>query len=207
MNNTNSEFESDLHAIGNDLGKEFGWHEMQVKAPFHLWIQNTADPNHLKTIHGETFAKLFRDFIPHEEKISEDRMVSSYRMNVKYDIAKRYMKYKTKDFRSDFFHMIVFPHLSITSFLNIFYSIETAVQDGEWTNITTRFFTSKNANIPKLLCKMALEANIKVLEEDRFIVNWWAEGQYEKIPSVILPGENRIHEYRKALYLQKQGVT
>ena len=181
-----------LKDLSEKIGEQFGEHKQFVKAPFHLWMQNTADPNHLNSIHKDSFSKLFDGNRPENVYISE--FESSYTMRIKDEAVERYKKHF--DQASDwFFHYLAFPNLSVTSFLDVFYSIETANPVEGGCEVTTRFFTGKDIKPNKLLNRMALDANIKILGEDKCLVETWASGYRYEADTKWLPGEARIKRY------------
>jgi phenylpropionate dioxygenase-like ring-hydroxylating dioxygenase large terminal subunit len=180
-----------LKDISPLIGEEFGRHEQFVKAPFHLWMQNTADPNHLTYAHKESFAKLFDGHRPESVYISE--FESSYTMRIKDDVVDRYRKHFA-ECGTDFYHYLAFPNLSVTSFLGIFYSVESANPLDSGCLVTTRFFIRQGLK-PGLLAKLALEANQKILSEDKDLVEKWAEGYRYDPMTNWLPGEDRIKRY------------
>jgi phenylpropionate dioxygenase-like ring-hydroxylating dioxygenase large terminal subunit len=177
---------------GLPLGEEFGSHEQTVMAPFHLWMQNTADPNHLTHAHKDSFSKLFDGSRPENVYISEYE--SSYMMRIKDEVVERYKKH-FPDCSDHFFHYIAFPNLSVTSFLNVFYSIETANPASKQTSLVkTRFFMGKGLKTG-LLSKTALEANKKILKEDSDLVEKWALNYQYDPTTKWLTGEERIKRY------------
>lgn len=186
-----------LAEIGNDLGEEFGHYKMNVAAPFQLWVQNTADPNHLPTVHKANFSALFSGLTPFQVQMGENS--SSYKMPINAAIMEQYraMRSEPSVFGDGFFHMLVFPHLSITSFLGVFYSIETATPiDDKYCQVHTRFFVSKKANVPGLLKRLALKSNIQVLKEDRDLITKLASSTAVKDHDPKwMPGEERIKHY------------
>lgn len=181
-----------LVKISEELGEEFGSHEQFVKAPFHLWMQNTADPNHLTTAHKESFSKLFDGSRPENVYVSE--FESSYTMRIKDDVVERYQKHFSNA-GTDFYHYLAFPNLSITNFLNVFYSVEYANPVDAGSIVRTRFFVRKGLRAG-LLGRIALEANKKILAEDKDLMERWALN-YKYVPSETkwLPGEERIRRY------------
>lgn len=181
-----------LSEISPLIGEEFGQHKQFVKAPFHLWMQNTADPNHLSTAHKESFSKLFDGSHPENVYLSE--FESSYTMRIKDEVVERYQKHFSEA-NSDFYHYLGFPNLSVTSFLGVFYSIESANPVDGGTEVLTRFFMRKGIK-PGLFGSLALESNEKILKEDKELVESWAKN-YKYDPETIkwLPGEARIKRY------------
>lgn len=177
--------------ISSLIGEEFGSYRQFLAAPFHLWIQNTADPNHLFTAHSDSFAKLFDKSQPENVYLSE--FESSYTMRIKDEVVDRYKKHYPM--ASDAFtHIIGFPNLSITSFLDIFFSVESAnpVQGG--CDVYTRFFMRDGIK-PSFLSRLALESNKRILMEDKDLVEEWAVGYKYNPDTNWLPGEARIKRY------------
>lgn len=177
--------------FSQNLGKEFGGHKMFVRAPFHLWMQNTADPNHLTTAHKNSFSKLFDGTRVESVYVSE--FESSYTMRIKDEIVDRYASHYS-ECSDHFYHALGFPNLSVTSFLNIFYSVESANPADGGCEVTTRFFMRTDLE-PGLIGKVALESNIKILEEDRKLVEAWAVNYRYEPDTQWLPGEMRIKRY------------
>jgi phenylpropionate dioxygenase-like ring-hydroxylating dioxygenase large terminal subunit len=201
-----------LRTIYQDLGDEVGHYTQTVDAPFYLWVQNTADPNHLKTVHGDGFAKMFKSNEPYNVEIGTS--YSSYHMRVKEEVLEKYKRYKkymglsqSSPFFDSFFHMIVMPHLSITSFLGVFYSIETATEKEGKTEVHTRFFDSRLSKVPKPLSKMAVHENIKILAEDKDIIERWAKSHKFDDESQWMQGEERIKNYIEGLKKQCHEFT
>jgi hypothetical protein len=180
-----------------DLGEEFGSYEQRVRAPFHLWIQNTADPNHLEHVHPE-FRRMFTSgCTPHNVDLM--RSYSEYSMSLSPDVVRRFEKYVTNQHwaRMEFTHMLFYPHLSVTSFMGIFFSVETAIPDREdetYTSVNTRFFVAPESKVSSLMKKMALEGNIRLLKEDKAFMESWAN-QYNNKAGFWMPGEERIKHY------------
>lgn len=175
-----------------ELGPEFGSYLMRVKAPASMWMQNTADPNHLATVHKNTFNDIFESHIPFDEKFEE--YGSEYKLKVKDGIVESYRKYGAKN--ETFTHTLIYPYLSLTNFLGIFFSVETAnwiPRDGE-SEIKTRFFLEPDSKVPHLLQKAAKENNLNILDEDKYIVERWADSYMNKeVP--WMDGEKRIQHY------------
>lgn len=185
-----------LTKLSESIGDEFGEHKMQVKAPFHLWVQNTADPNHLGTIHKTSFSKLFDSTRPENVYLSE--FESSYTLRIKDDIIEKYSRLfkMPSDEKLNWFHYIGFPNLSVTSFLGVFYSIETANPiDKNTCEVHSRFFLAKDTKMPKILTSMALENNRKILLEDKELVEAWAKGYKYDGTEAWMQGEERIKRY------------
>jgi phenylpropionate dioxygenase-like ring-hydroxylating dioxygenase large terminal subunit len=190
------------------LGEEFGEHKTYVRAPFHLWVQNTADPNHLATVHRDTFSRLFKGSKPTQETIGEKD--SWYSMPVQDAVVNQYKKWKDPEenfwFRQGFAHGLAFPHLSVTSFLGVFFSVETVLPCTEprtegTVEVRTRFFVSRSNRLPKLALKLALDANRKILDEDKAVVEEWAKSYYDHVgPSGWIGSEGRIKSYLEEFY-------
>lgn len=187
----------DLIQFNELLGEQFGEYTQLVNATPDLWMQNTADPNHLKTIHPETFAHNFDGNIPYNIRIDES--ISSYCMKIKKEVHQRFQPFMgdRHPLQDGFFHLTVYPHLSITSFLGVFMSIETAnfVDDGKLTEVRTRFFTAKDAKVPNYLCTLAMQNSIEILQEDKALVEEWAETAHLTPHTFCIQGEERIKAY------------
>lgn len=178
------------------LGEQFGESRMFVKAPFHLWMQNTADPNHLRTVHPETFHKLFANTIP--KKVIILGKTSAYCLDVAPEIVNKYSRWADPEselFKDGFCHSLCFPHLSATSFLGCFFSVETALPVGKGCEVHTRFFVAKDSKLPDLMKNMAMTNNRQILEEDRLLVERWAETYQNHQNVKWMPGEERIAAY------------
>lgn len=190
------------------LGEEFGANKMTVNAPFYLWVQNTADHNHLKYVHPDTFHRLFSSSTPTYVHIG--KYMSYHHLQVEPDTVTRYRELCkiNPELGSDkFTHYLLYPHLSITSFLGIFFSIETAIPHPDDDNkcvVHTRFFTNKDLEVPQLLKSLALTNNMKILAEDRQLMNRWAESYDISYLPRWMSGESRIRHYME--FLNKAGM-
>lgn len=196
-------FLKDFVDVSTDLGEQFHKSVMEVDCPFHLWMQNTADPNHLDSVHSEGFAEQFqRPALPYDVRISVDNVVSSYQIEVERKVVENFANLTNRKFEEmpdGFWHAIVAPHLSVTRFLDIFYSVETAVPHGEGCLVTTRFFSSRKHPLPSILISRARKANMQILKEDKQICELWA-GTYDKSDhDFVLKGEERIQSYLRAI--------
>ncbi len=150
------------------------------------------DPNHLKTVHGD-FHLQFESSKPLDISFSKDFRFSSYKLPIKKDIIKRY-QYLTGDAVDPcFYHYFAYPNLSYTSFLNIFFSKEEVVPMMSGCLVKTEFFLRLNAQAPDSLVGSAVEANVKLLCEDKKICEEWAP--HYKVTGNWLPGEERIRAY------------
>lgn len=193
-----------LGELSKGIGDQFGEYRQSVKAPFHLWIQNTMDPNHLTTAHKDSFSKLFEGTRPESVYLSE--FESSYTMRIKDEVVERYEGHFGALSSGDFYHYMGFPNVSVTSFLGVFYSIESVVhKPGAGCVVNTRFFkkageTSKKSD---LLARVALEANIKILQEDKALVEKWAETHKPKKEVKWMQGEERIRRYQDELFARE----
>jgi phenylpropionate dioxygenase-like ring-hydroxylating dioxygenase large terminal subunit len=187
------------------VADEFCEMRTPVKAPFHLWIQNTMDTHHLNAIHGKTFGKLFDSQLPENVNISE--FESSFTVRIKDEICDKYAKYGDPDsdlFKSGWTHYMGFPNLSVTSFLGIFQSVESVepTPDGGCM-VSTRFFAGPK--VPKLLKQMAMTANHAILNEDAAIVERWARSYKQGSECEWLPGESRISAYAQEIKARGLG--
>lgn len=187
-----SQLNDDTRRSMASIGKQFGEVVTHVRAPFQLWMQNTADPNHLRTVHPE-FSKLFVGK-PEMEWISPDSTASSYRIEVAQKAVDRYERTIGAMLPPYFVHSMVGPTLSITSFLGVFISVETAERTGDGCVVRTRFFTADNVDVPASLLKVAMVRNRAILEEDRDIVERWALGR-PWVKGNPLRGESRVAAY------------
>ncbi len=183
------------------LGVEFATQQMSVKAPFHLWMQNTADPNHLKFVHSGGFADQFESDKPLWQDLDEP---TAYGIQLKKKNTDSYEKYfvsQTPDlFKNVFVHILVAPNLSLTSFHGMFLSVETAIPTSKNTCfVITRFFTSIHAKLPDILIQMAKSGNARILEEDKALVERWSKTYDKHETKTWLPGEERIQKYLKDL--------
>jgi len=188
-----------LSSISEEIGEEFGSNEMTVQAPFHLWIQNTADPNHLATAHKNSFSKLFDGNRPENVYLSE--FESSYTMRIKDEVVDRYREHYP-ECSDHFTHILGFPNLSVTSFLGVFYSVEYANPSALGSHVKTRFFARKGLS-PGFLCRVALESNKKILQEDKALVEAWAINYKYNPNTQWLPGEARIKRYADEIRARK----
>jgi phenylpropionate dioxygenase-like ring-hydroxylating dioxygenase large terminal subunit len=173
------------HSIPTFDAVEFGNYEMIIEAPLHLWAKNTVDFNHLKTVHP-VFSKRFEGK-PYDVDISTDK--SSHKIKVCKEMADRF------ESKNDYFeHTLVYPNLSMTSFLGIFHSVESMFKiDETRTIINTRFFVDKSIDLHVGLKRTILANNIEILLEDKEAVEEWFKGDCEK--NALLSGDERIMAY------------
>ena len=179
--------------IEDDLGAPFFTYDMPVKAPISLWMQNTMGCNHVTTVHAETFARVFASTTPIDVGIGENG--SHHSLLVKPEVVEVYKRIIGDGVGNKFFHAVEYPNLSVTSFLDVFYSFETVKKNSTGCRVTTKFFLSKKNPAPRPLVDAAIEMNKKILLEDRKIVESWAE-TYEDVKHVnFLKNEKRIQSY------------
>lgn len=186
------------------LGEEFGANALAVAAPFHLWMMNTADPNHLRNVHPHTFNRIFKSHEP--VNVFIDGWQSEYQLPVDPEVVSKYRRYGGSE---HFTHKLVGANLSITSFLDVFFSVECANpydprKPANWVPrnyykdaclVETRFFIRKDVKMPELLKNLAMKNNRKILAEDEEIVSSWAHSWYGSQQTNWLPGEERIKHY------------
>lgn len=179
--------------IEEDLGAIFFTFDMPVKAPASLWMQNTMDHHHVPIIHKDTLSQVFETHIPFDVCISDN--ASSHRLKVKPEVVNTYLRICGNLVTDSFYHVVSYPNLSVTSFLNVFYSFETVKDNSEGCRVTTKFFRSKSNPIPGALAEAAIEMNKRILKEDRAIVESWAETYADITHCNWLSGEDRIKAY------------
>lgn len=185
------------------LGKEYQQHSSRVDCQWEQWIQNTMDPNHVSEIHPDFCAILEDGAKPFAVNVSEDLSVSSYRVPVKMDYAQRWRNVVGQILSADFFHVTVYPYLSVTSFMGIMGSVETAVPADKGgklgTLVRTRYFMAPGMfdAIPEAVRAASMEANKKLLQEDRKVCEKWARKRYVPRKAMWLPGEERIQAFLK----------
>lgn len=185
-----------LSEFSSRLGEKFGELETYTSAPFHLWMANTMDPHHLRVVHKNGFAKMFDD-PPRvfEEMFATGDYLSSYKIRVKDSVRSEYMRHFKMSMPLSFSHVSLFPNLSLTSFLGVFYSIETMIPCVNGTKIKTAFYTRKNLKVSKLLCNLAMRSNRKTLDEDAELLNEFAKTYDPNREINWLPGEDRVRKY------------
>ena len=196
-----------MYNIEEQLGEEFSSFTQLVKAPFQLWMQNTCDFWHLKTIHKD-FSNSFTGS-PYDIQISACKKFSSHRIKVRPEVIDRYKTVLGRqDLTDNFLHIMRAPEVSYTNFLDVFFSIEVATPINHkscW--VTTRFFTSnKYRRPPSALLMAARKANEKILEEDAQLCEKWALSNH--LPEQWFPYEERIKAYLE--YMEEsawQGFT
>lgn len=179
--------------IEDDLGASFFTYDMPVKAHASLWMQNTMDCNHVTTVHAETFARVFESISPVEVGIGSSG--SHHSLRVKREVVEVYKKLIGDGVSDVFFHAVEYPNLSVTNFLNVFYSFETVKNNSTGCRVTTKFYLSKNNPAPRPLVDAAIEMNRKILHEDRKIVESWAETYGDAKHVKFLKNEERIRAY------------
>lgn len=186
------------------IGREYQNVQTFVQAEIQLWMRNTMDPNHLDTVHRPGFADCFAPKTrPINVRISGTGNVSSYEMPVLPAAAEQFLLEKT--FHPGFFHMTLFPGLSITNYLGILCSVETAVPNlrpAQWGCIvTTRYFLNAGVSFPDRLEEKVLQVlrakNCDILREDKMVCEEWVKGDCspKQVAEYNLPGEERISAY------------
>ena len=188
------------------LGQCFASYKFQIECPFYLWMMNTADPNHLSSVHTPGFSKMFDDGeLPYDVQISEDRLRSSYKIKVKKSVVDSY-ETRFPGLQDYFFHGLGFPGTSVTSFLGVFYSLESAIPLSKTTcQVTTDFWTSKLYKYPNALLAGAAEGNLRILGQDRNICERWAKSfDPKRHLKNFLPGEERLRVY--AEMIEERGM-
>lgn len=176
-----------------DAGENFLLIEQMVKAPWYLWMFNTADFWHVRTIHLD-FSKLITG-VPFDVRLGPRG--SSHRLTVSAAQVERYERISKKRLRPDFSHHLIYPNTSLTSFLDVFYSEEKAEPMGDSCWVTTKFFFSKKNPIPRSVIPAVGAANGKILDEDRKIVESWATS-YRKTGN-WLAHEERLRDFEAYL--------
>lgn len=184
-----------LRFIDEDIGECFQTEFTTGKFPFYLWMQNTMDPGHLKTVHSD-FSSVIAPR-PQTVLFEEGGVLSSYILPVKKAAEDSFSSRVKNNSFPYFRHISVAPNLSVSSFMNIIYSIESVIQDGEWSFVTTRYFTPKNVDVPAHILKASIAGHKKILDEDRAICEKVAKTYHP--PLVFDPGEERIQHYLEAV--------
>lgn len=183
-----------------DMGDRFFSVELSVSAPWWLWMQNTADFLHVKSVHPHFSAQL--EGMPFDVRISADLQNSSHKIAASHRVAHSIQRLLKKDLPKTFTHVLKYPALSMTSFMDVFYSIETAWEKGASSClVSSHFFLSKRNRAPAGLIAAVKEANRKILDEDRQIVEAWA-------PTAMnggwLFGEARVAAFNECL--KRDGI-
>lgn len=184
--------------IYSNLGEQFHSVEQKVRAPWYLWMQNTADFLHVPHVHAGGFAEQFSSTIPFDVRISSDMANSSHRLMVKKSIRLSYELMLGKKLSEySFAHVLKYPNLSITSFLDVFYSLESAHAEDGGCVVKTKFYLSNKNPAPRALIRSAILANERTLEEDRVAMETWALGYRET--GNWLNGEGRVRAFNVCL--------
>jgi len=71
--------------------------------------------------------------------------------------------------------------------------------------VETRFFTGKGVSVPRLLKTMSLDASLRILQEDRELVEAWAKNYKLTGGERWLPGEDRIRRYANEIVVRGLG--
>jgi phenylpropionate dioxygenase-like ring-hydroxylating dioxygenase large terminal subunit len=173
------------------LGEPFQRELHNVACSSQIWIENTMDPNHLSHVHKAGFADLFQGH-PFDVKIG--KTWSSYKMAIKQSIKD---SYSTLGYTNDHFeHFVAYPNLSITNFLGVFHSIETALPTDRGCIVHTRYYANAGAANLTGLIKAATKANQALLKEDRDICEALAP-TYNESSQLYLASEQRIKAFRQ----------
>lgn len=164
-----------------------------VACSSQIWIENTMDPNHLSHVHKAGFADLFQGH-PFDVKIG--KTWSSYKMSIKQSIKD---SYSTLGYTNDHFeHFVAYPNLSITNFLGVFHSIETALPTDRGCIVHTRYYANAIASDKKGLLRSAELSNKTLLAEDRNICQQ-LNASFNTNSNLYLPYEERVKAYREYL--------
>lgn len=182
-----------------EKGEEYHKSDIQVAAPAKLWSQNTMDPHHINYVHKTSFGRLFDSSMPYGSWITTDRRLSGYRLKVKDEVVERYRELLGEKVDRDYFeHIFLFPNLSLTSFLGLFYSIEIATDlsnEAKSCRVVSIFYSRKGWWIPDPLRAASIYANNKILDEDKNLCETWAKTYDQATGKNWMPGEERIQAY------------
>lgn len=178
-----------------DLGDKFLTVEQEVKAPWFRWIENTMDFHHVKNVHKDFNEQL--EGTPFDIRIGADKKNSSHRINVNKEKAHRFERIIGEPLDKTFLHILEYSRLSITSFMGILYSLETAVSNGQDCCVVTNFYLSKKRPVPPALVSRISEANVQILKEDKELVEKWAPTACNT--GNWLPFEQRIRAFNECL--------
>lgn len=201
-----------LEWFSERLGERFHHRRTDVAAPWELWVQQTMDPHHVAHVHRSGFATQFLDLVsPEDVFFSDDLRVSGYRIPVKDEVFKRYFEMLCSRPQLAgapvpepyFRHITVFPGLSITSFLGVFFSVEETLPMKFYPDqsvVFTEFFSARDMRVPPILLKRAADSNEKILQEDKRALEAFVSGGCpEREPGFFMAGEERIKIFRTVL--------
>jgi hypothetical protein len=146
---------------------------MPVRCNFSHWLINTMDFNHVRTVHKDTLAKSFTNEIKFNN--------TGHAIKLQPEVYNRLRKFYGNC--DDIFkHALIADSLSSTRFANLFFSFESCIQNGSDCIVQTRFFVrkldqddiDKGYKIPRLLIDSYVTNALKILDEDKSIVERWA---------------------------------
>lgn len=159
-----------------EIGRQFLTIEQKVNAPFYLWMLNTMDYRHLMPVHASGFGLQFDPGAePYDVRISTDKKRSSHKLKVRDAVVSRYQGICSKPIKNYFQHWALYPSVSYTDFLGVFYSFETVTPiDDKSCVVTTSFSLSKTRSLPDSILNSASRANARILNEDKLICEAWA---------------------------------
>lgn len=188
----------DIKALlnGCEKGRKFGTNAMYVACPWWVWMQNTADFRHLKQVH-KSFSSLFVGE-PYDVQIAKKGFCSSHKIKVRPELVRWYSDQLGVKVQDYFAHALSYPAISMTSFLGVFFSEERAFYGlGDTCQIKTTFFTAPDMQVPAAILGSALEANLRILAEDKALCEAWAPTA--RVTGNWLSGEERVRAYCEVL--------
>lgn len=190
-----------------NLGEQYQEETNYLDCPPELWLWGTMDPNHLQTVHPKGFAKMFAELPPKPEHIEIEPKGSSYSLLISDSYRERFIKALKVEGGLDayFRHYVLYPNLSVTSFLGVFMSIETVTATNAGCVVRTRFFTSKHYQVPSVLIALAREGNRNILSEDADSCEQWAKGEPFSRPTAWMRGDERAKAYWEHLSAREFG--
>lgn len=195
-----------LGKIVDEMGDEFHREERWVTARPEVWLWGTMDPNHLKTVHPDGFSNSFASLPPVTEQVELEPKGSSYALKLSTEVVDQYRKLLKTDAVDPYFrHYVLYPNLSVSSFLGVFLTFETAQLSNARTQVLTRLFTAKRFTVPKKLIESAIEGTKTILDEDAASCGRWALGNPFSPPSHWLQGEERAKAYWDYLAARQFG--
>lgn len=177
----------------SNLGQLFQTEIHTVQCSPQVWMENTMDFGHVAQIHKAGFADLFVGN-PYDVVIGHQH--SMWSLQVAQSAKDSLKGYANPD--SCFKHFVAYPNLSITTFLDLFISIETVIPNLNACNVHTRYFLAKDREIPANLLRAAIKANQTLLKEDRDLCEA-LQPTYDSTSSLYLAFEQRIKAFREWL--------
>lgn len=180
-----------LTDISTKVGEEFGSFTETLKAPFHLYVQQSMDLNHIPVVHPTTSNRHFYNLIPESVYLSE--FESSFEIRVLDETVQKFQNiFKTS---SEYMTQIMgFPNLMVTNFLDVFITVSSVKQIGDQSEVYSRFFWGKDVEPNTLLAKKMIEEAKRVFEEDRPVIETWAKSP-KHTDVQWMPNETRIKRY------------